>query len=196
MVGEALFLLGDIQFLDVVDKFLLKAVLVVVDFWNLLKAVNDTLTDFLHTRVLVWFNALHESLDIVDFLAEFLCESLTFLTTEINEGIESRVDSLTSNRPFLFGKDFCLILLYENVRHTQDDRHHLGHRRSSLVVAAGKCCELLVVILSEFDIDRCCISHLVLFNPDREIHFSADNFLLNHLSHLHFFLTIEWGNAS
>ena len=166
MVGEALFLLRDVEFLYVVDKLLLKAVLVVVDFRNLLQSVDDTLTNLLHARVLVWLDALQQSLDIVNLLAEFLCESLTFLTAEINESVKCRVDSLTGNLPFLFGKNFCLILLYEYVWHPQDDRHHLGHGRGSLVVAAGKCRELLVVILSEFDIDRCCISHLVLFNPD------------------------------
>ena len=52
VVGEALFLLRDVKLLDVVDKLLLKAVLVVVDFRNLLQSVDDALTDFLHTRVL------------------------------------------------------------------------------------------------------------------------------------------------
>ena len=60
MVAEALLLLADVEFLDVVDEFLLEAILVVFHLGNLLQTVDDALADFLHARLLVGFNLLQQ----------------------------------------------------------------------------------------------------------------------------------------
>ena len=55
MVGQALLLLTDIEFLDVVDQLLLHAPLVIVYARNLLQSVYDAGLDLLHATFLERF---------------------------------------------------------------------------------------------------------------------------------------------
>ena len=84
VVGKALLLLADVELLDVVDEFLLQAVLVVIHIRNLLQTVNDVLSDLLHASLLVWLDAGKESLDVIHLLSKFLLESGSFLLAEGN----------------------------------------------------------------------------------------------------------------
>ena len=46
MVGKALFLLADVQFLNIIDEFLLHTVLVVIHFGNRVETVDNLCTVF------------------------------------------------------------------------------------------------------------------------------------------------------
>lgn len=89
VVGKALLLLADVELLDVVDEFLLQAVLVVIHIRNLLQSVNDVLSDLLHASLLVWFDASQERLDVIHFLSKFLLKSGSFLLAEGYEMVHS-----------------------------------------------------------------------------------------------------------
>lgn len=58
MVGQSLAFLADIELLNVVDKLLLKSVLIVVDGWNLLQSLDDSVLYFKNSALFERLNAL------------------------------------------------------------------------------------------------------------------------------------------
>ena len=104
MVGQALLLLADVEFLDVVDQFLLQPVLVVVDIGNLFQFLHDGLSDLGHAALLEGLQLVQQTFDVVDFLGEFLFQSGTFLTAEGVELVESVEQGLTGHSPLLVGE--------------------------------------------------------------------------------------------
>ena len=65
VVGEALFLLVDVEFLDVVDEFLLESVVVILYAEALLEAVEDALAYLLGALLLIGYDAVEQGFYVV-----------------------------------------------------------------------------------------------------------------------------------
>ena len=188
MVCQALFLLTDIEFLDVVDQLLLQTVLIVVHSRNLLQTLHDALFDFLHATLLVGLDLSQQHGDIVDLLRELLLKGCSLLCTEVHEVLQSLTDGTFNCLP-LFVVQLLCIRLCQYVGHTEQGVEPvLGHRDACLLRDA---LDLLVVVLHESGIDGGRVNGHILLYPDAHVHFSPDESLSHHLTHLHLLFAIE-----
>ena len=101
VVCQSLLLLVDVEFLDVVNQFLLKTVLVVVYLRNLLETIDNLFSNLWYTILFKRFDALQKISDIVNLLGKLLLQCRTFLFAEFGELFNSLVDSLLCYFPFL-----------------------------------------------------------------------------------------------
>ena len=79
MIGKALLLLVDVEFLNIEDEFLFEAVLIVVHSKAFLQAIKDTFAYFLRTFLFVGSNAMKQGFDIIKFLLELFLLNLQSL---------------------------------------------------------------------------------------------------------------------
>ena len=72
VVAQALFFFVDIQFLNVIDEFLLQTVLVIVHADGLFQSIRDAFFDFLYTLFFVRINRSQQLGNIRNLFAELL----------------------------------------------------------------------------------------------------------------------------
>ena len=72
VVCQSLLLLVDIKFLNIINQFLLKTVLVVVYLRNLLEAIDNLFSNLWYTALFERLNTLQEVSDIVNLLSKLL----------------------------------------------------------------------------------------------------------------------------
>ena len=118
VVGEALLFLVDVQLFDVVDQFLLQAVLVVVHADGLFEGSRNLFADFGYTFHFVRLDILHQCFDVVQFFVEFLFEGSTFLNAEVGNLSDGLVNRLTDYTPFFFGQ-FLDVYFSQYIWHTE-----------------------------------------------------------------------------
>ena len=188
MVGEALLLLADVQFLDVIDKLLLQAVLVVLHVGDGFESFHDACADFLHSRLLVRLDALQQVLYVVHLLAELLLKGSAFLRTEVYEMRDGVVHSTAHHVPFLVCKRLSLSLC-GYVRHAEKRLKPV--LRFGYAVLFGDGTKLCVVVVDECGVHGRSVCVRILFHPDGEVHLSADYACLDGLAYLHFLLAVE-----
>ena len=170
VVGQTLFLLTDIQFLDIVNQFLLQTVLVIIHTRNLLQSVNDTLANLLYTTLLERFDFCQQTFDIINLLSKLLLERSTLLLTEIHQGSNGTLNSLAGSIPLFVGELF-LFCLRQHIRHACQGVHPvLGLRDTHL---RSYVLQLMVVVLHESGIHRRCIHSGLFLNPEREVHLTT-----------------------
>ena len=193
VVGKALLLLADVELLDVVDEFLLQAVLVVIHIWNLLQSVNDVLSDLLHASLLVWFDASQERLDVIHFLSKFLLKSGSFLLAEGYEMVHSLANCIFCHFPLLIAQ-FFHIRLRCYIRKTQQSAVPVGWLRNACF--SRNLLDLLVIILYKRRVDRSGICSSILINPDGEVNLASFQIFRDILTDFHLLLSIERSNTS
>ena len=140
----------------------------------------------------VRLNTSKECSDVVNLFRELLLQGKAFLNAEVNNGLERLFDGLADYAPFLFGEHFHLSLS-QYVRHahqTEEPIFRFGNSKFCHQVL-----HLCVVVAYQSLIDRCGIHTFFFFNPDAEVHLSANQGLSHHLAHLHFLLAVEWGDT-
>ena len=108
VISQPLFLLTDVEFLDVINQFLLQTILIILNIRNLREAVNDASAYLFNTQLFVWFNLIQQVGDVVQLLGELLLQCGTFLFAEVDELVESLCDGLLCDSPFLIIKHFSL----------------------------------------------------------------------------------------
>ena len=192
VIAESLLLLADVEFLDVVDQFLLQSVLVVFDIRNLLQSVHDVGLDLLHARFLVRLYAGEQCLDVVHLLGELLLQGSTLLAAELDEVVHSLVDGLLCSLPFLVCQ-FFHIGLGRHVGQAQQRSIPVGGLRNACL--CRNLLDLLVIVLHQRHVDGRGVSHNVLFYPDREINLASFQILGDELTYLHFLLSIQRSNT-
>ena len=106
VVGQTLFLFVDIQFLDIINHFLLQAVLVVFHIGNRFQGFHQTLADAFGAALLVWFDAFQQIAYVLYFLGEFLLQCGTFLFAEVHELADGFLDGSPYGCPFLLVQFF------------------------------------------------------------------------------------------
>ena len=114
VVGQTLFLFVDIQFLDIINHFLLQAVLVVFHIGNRFQGFHQTLADALGGGLLVWFGAAFLVLlyafpqlaYVLYVRGEFLLQCGTFLFAEVHELADGFLDGSPYGCPFLLVQFF------------------------------------------------------------------------------------------
>ena len=115
MIGKALLLLIDIQFLNVINKFLLQAVLIIIHTQGLFQGIGDTFFDFNNTFFLVRRYRFEQMSYIGYFLTEFLFQSSPFLFAEVHQMVDSFTDGSMYNRP-LFVTQLLRFVLRHHIR--------------------------------------------------------------------------------
>ena len=191
MVRQTLLLLADVQLLDIVDELLFQAVLVVLSARNLLQAIDDALTDLLHTRLLVGFYRCQQLFDVINLLAKLLLQSGTLLCTEVHQMLHSLLYTTLHDLPLLVTEQLYLRLC-QHVGHAHQQRHPVGVRH---LVFLGKACQLLIVVLHQCLVDLRSIDSSILFYPDVKLYLTSDDTLGNELTNLHLLLSVERSNT-
>ena len=191
MVGQALFLFADVQFLNIVNQLLLQTVLVIFRLRNLLQSVHDAAADFLHTALFVRFNAGQQLLDVVNLLGKFLLQCRPFLSTEVHQVLYGLTDSLACNNP-LFVIQYLDLAFGQHVGHTDQRLHPVNTLQ---LILLGKNLQLVQIVLHQGRVDGRGQRRLIFLNPDREVHLTSQQFLRNKLANLHFLLPIKRSNA-
>ena len=72
VVCQSLFLLVDIKFLNIINQFLLKTILIVVNLWNLFKTIDNLFSNLWYTTLFERLNTLQEVSNIVNLLSKLL----------------------------------------------------------------------------------------------------------------------------
>ena len=72
VVCQSLLLLVDVEFLDVVNQFLLKTILIVVNLWNLFKTIDNLFSNLWYTTLFKRFDALQKVSNIINLLSKLL----------------------------------------------------------------------------------------------------------------------------
>ena len=104
MVGESLFLLVDVEFLDVEDELLLEAVLVVLHAEALLQAVEYAFAYLLGALHLVGFDGCEQCGNVVELFAELLLQRGALLSAEVHELLHGFLHYASCHGPFLIGE--------------------------------------------------------------------------------------------
>ena len=102
VVGQAHFLLVDVEFFDVENHFLFKAVAVdVLKFDELLKVAFDALFYAVDARTLVLRHLRQQILNGVDTGGDIVGQSLALLLAESHKLVGSVLDCLENQRPIV-----------------------------------------------------------------------------------------------
>ena len=192
MVCQALLLLTDIEFLDVVDQLLLQTILVVVHPRNLLQTLHDALLDLLHATLLVGLDLCQQHGDIIDLLGKLLLKGCTFLCTEIHQILQGLAHGVLHRRPLFVGQLLC-IRLCQHVRHTEQSVEPVIWYGDARLLRDTP--DLLIIILHECRIDGGRVDSHILLYPDAHVDFSSDKGFGYHLAHLHLLLAIKGCNT-
>ncbi len=188
MVGQALFLLADVELLDVVDQLLLQTVLVVLHAGNLLQAVDDALANLLHTALLKGLNLSHEALYVVYLLCKLLLQSGTFLTAEAHQCPDGLFHGLTCCGPLLVAELFH-VGARQHVGHPCQRVHPVLRLRNSRLTRDSL--QLTVVVVYQCAVHGSSLYARILLYPEGEVHLAAFYLLRNHLADFHLLLAVE-----
>ena len=170
VVCQSLFLLADVQLLDVVYQFLFKSVLVIFHLGYACQSVDDALAYLFHSRLLVWFDFSQQFFDIVNLLLELPLQGGTFLSAECQELFQCVVYALSYPGPFLVGQ-FLYLRPCHHVRHAQnggEDVLWLWNAGGGYNVAY-----LFIVGFHQLLVYRRGVRRRVFLRPDGEIHLSS-----------------------
>ena len=192
VVSQTLFLLTDVQFLNIIDEFLFQTVLVVLRLRNLLQPVNNTGADFLDTALLIRFDGRQELFDVVNLLTEFLLQCSTFLRTEVNQMLQGFFDTSTNSIPLLVSQNLDF-RLGQHIGHTGQCLHPIHTLSNTMTISEAL--QLLIVVLHQGHIQRSSFGSCIFLNPHSHFHLTTDNTLSYHLAYLHLFFTIEGSNT-
>ena len=192
MVGQALLLLADVEFFDIVDQLLLQTVLVVFHVRNLFQSSLDTGLDLLYTSLFIGLDVSQQLSNIVNLLRKLLLKGGTLLFAEVHETFQGIRHSPLHDGPLLV-LEYLHIRLRQHIGHTGQgvqpvlrlrDTHFLGH-----------ILQLVIVVFHEGGIHRGRVHRALFLYPHTHVHFSADQSLCHHRPALHLLLTIERGNT-
>ena len=170
VIGKTLLLLTDVEFLDIVDEFLLKSVLVILHVGYLLESIDNACAYFFNTCLLEWLDAEQKLLYIVNLFAEFLLESSALLGAECNKLVYGFVDGCICHLP-LFGSERFGLCLRHDVGHAQKSDKPVGRQRNLALLC--HVLYLLAVVLCQFGVDVCSVGVGILLHPNGEVDLAA-----------------------
>ena len=99
VVSQALLLFANVELLDIINQFLLKAVLIILNVGYALQAINNAGTYLLNTSFLPRLNAVQQLLNVVNLLSKLLLKGSTLLLTEVDQFVNSLFNSGTGYGP-------------------------------------------------------------------------------------------------
>ena len=149
---------------------MLKAILVVLHFRDLLQAFYYGLLYFRHAALLVRLNAVEQLLYVVHLLVELLLQRGAFLLAESHEVVYGLLYRSFHHFPFLVAQFFD-IGPGEHVGHAGQRAEPVGWLRYAHLFRNGF--QLLVVVLHEGRVDRRGIYHGVFLRPESEVDLAA-----------------------
>ena len=176
MIAKTLFFFVHIQLFDVVDEFLLQAVLVIIHTQRLFQSIGNTFLHFGYTLFLIGSDSLQQMGDVGDLLTELLFKGSSFLLTEVHQRTDSLFHSRINHSPF-FLTQFLRFILGHHIRHAEQRGKPVRRIRYRYSKIFGYGTNLLVVSLHQCLIDGSgTFRTLFLFYPKAEIHLSAFQF--------------------
>ena len=170
MLAQTHFLLGNVQFLKVINQFLLEAVLVVLarsgQFGEVLR---DALLDDLVATLLERFDLSQQIENQFNAVQQVFLQSLSFLNTEAVDDVEGLVEGL----PYLGDESLIIILNrdVENARHLEQHGGHVGSRRNVELNRDGL--DLFLVGLHNVLVDVVGLGQIGVGDGDNRIDFAA-----------------------
>ena len=132
-MAQAHFLLGDVEFFEIIDKLLLEAVLVVLSRSGQLgKVFRDALLDDFVAVLLVRLHLFQKVEDQVDAMQQVFLQGLTFLDAEAIDQFQGLVEGLTH-----FAHKGIVVARHRNVEdagHTEEQSGHVVTRRNMQIL--------------------------------------------------------------
>ena len=193
MVGEALFLLVDVELLDVVDHLLLEAVAVHLHFGDGVEAVDDAGAYLLHAGRLKGFYLCEQGAYVGNLLLELTLQRGALLAAEVHEGFDGAVCHAGGYGPLLIGE-----------LHSLAARQHVGQAQKRgypaplglvEVVVADDAADLVDIGFQDGAVDGCGGIVVVALDVKAEVHLAALQLRTDECAQLHLLLAVDGGDA-
>ena len=186
-------LFADVKFLNVVNEFLLQAVLVVVHAFEFAQSVFQALANACHAALFVRFNLAQQAAYALNAGRKLDAQCCPLLGSELSEMRQRLGYSGAGCLPLLVGEFFS----FGTLRHFGQAHQHLpqvvaGHGQPR-ALADGL--HLLHITLHGVGIQRAGSLAARALRPEREVHFAAQQAVGNEAAYFNFFFPVERGDA-
>ena len=193
VIGKTLLFFVDIEFLDVIDKFLFQAVLVIIHTQCLFKRIGDTVLYLAYPFLLVGSHRFEQPCYILYLLTEFLFERCALLLAEVYQMIDSLFHCRMHHCPFLIAQLLSLILRHY-IRHTEQRGKPVG--RFGNTGSRRNFLNPFVISLHQFLIDRSGqLFRIFLLNPKAEIDLAPFQHFGYFVTDFHFLFPVKRSNT-